>query len=288
MASVQQLKRRITSVSNTKQITKAMELVAASKMRRAQDAAGLSRDYKNTAMQILTSIAEKTDVAKQPLYTKRAIKKRTLIVITSDRGLAGAYNSNVLKAFAKELTSDKESSVTPQAIVIGKQAARFAARLIDVDVIGVYENFAEQPTANDIRPILNTVVEQYRNLQTDAVDIIYTNYLSSIRQELTIERLLPVAYHAVRISEDLHNADFEPSARAVLETVTNRLVESQLHQALLESQASEQSMRMMAMKSASDNASDIINDLTLAFNTARQAGITQEIAEITGGAEAIK
>lgn len=288
MASAQQLKRRISSVSNTKQITKAMELVAASKMRRAQDAAGLSRDYKNTAVEILTSVAEKTDVTRQPLYAKRTLKKRTLIVITSDRGLAGAYNSNVLKAFTKELSNDQSTGIASQVIVIGKQVSRFAVRLLDTDVIGVYENFVEQPSANDIRPILNTVIEQYRTKQTDAVDIIYTNYLSSIRQELTIERLLPVAYHAVRISEDLQNAEFEPSARAVLETVTVRLIESQLHQALLESQASEQSMRMMAMKSASDNANDIINDLTLAFNTARQAGITQEIAEITGGAEAIK
>lgn len=172
--------------------------------------------------------------------------------------------------------------------MIGKQAARFASRLSDVNVIGVYENFAEQPTANDMRPILTTIIEQYTNQTVDAVDIIYTNYLSSIRQELSVERLLPAAYEAIRISDDVHHAEFEPSPRVVLESVTQRLIEAQLNQALLESQASEQSMRMMAMKNASDNASDIIDDLTLAFNTARQAGITQEIAEITGGAEAIK
>ena len=288
MASVQQLKRRISSVSNTKQITKAMELVAASKMRRAQEAAGLSRDFRNTACEILTRIAELIDVNRHPLYTIRKLKTRLIIVVTSDRGLAGAYNNNVLKAFAKELTHDEEQVVTTQVIVIGKQAARFASRLLKVNVIGVYENFAEQPTANDIRPILTTITELYTNQTVDAVDIIFTNYLSSIRQELTIDRLLPAAFEAVRISDDVQQAEFEPSPRVVLESVTQRLIEAQLNQALLESQASEQSMRMMAMKNASDNASDIIDDLTLAFNTARQAGITQEIAEITGGAEAIK
>ena len=288
MASVQQLKRRISSVSNTKQITKAMELVAASKMRRAQEAASLSRDFRNTAREILTRIAELIDVNRHPLYTIRKLKTRLIIVVTSDRGLAGAYNSNVLKAFAKELTHDEEQAVATQVIVIGKQAARFASRLLNVNVIGVYENFAEQPTANDIRPILTTITDLYTKQTVDAVDIIYTNYLSSIRQELTIDRLLPAAFEAVRISDDVQQAEFEPSPRVVLESVTQRLIEAQLNQALLESQASEQSMRMMAMKNASDNASDIIDDLTIAFNTARQAGITQEIAEITGGAEAIK
>ena len=288
MASVQQLKRRISSVSNTKQITKAMELVAASKMRRAQEAASLSRDFRNTAREILTRIAELIDVNRHPLYTIRKLKTRLIIVVTSDRGLAGAYNSNVLKAFAKELTQDEEQAVATQVIVIGKQAARFASRLLNVNVIGVYENFAEQPTANDIRPILTTITDLYTKQTVDAVDIIYTNYLSSIRQELTIDRLLPAAFEAVRISDDVQQAEFEPSPRVVLESVTQRLIEAQLNQALLESQASEQSMRMMAMKNASDNASDIIDDLTIAFNTARQAGITQEIAEITGGAEAIK
>lgn len=287
MASTQQLKRRIGSVKNTKQITKAMEMVSASKMRRAQDMAAKSRDYRNLANALLTRLRELTDVTKHPLFTQRAVKTRVVIVITSDRGLAGAYNSNVLRQLAKELRQDQQDSVTSQLIPIGKQAANFAAKLEGIESLAVYQNFPESPSANDIAPLLTTITDLYTSLTVDAVDIIYTDYKSSISQEVAVQRLLPAAFTTVLISDDLENAVFEPSAQAVLDSVTERLIEANLSQALLESQASEQSMRMMAMKNATDNANELIGDLTLAFNTARQAAITQEIAEITGGAEAI-
>jgi F-type H+-transporting ATPase subunit gamma len=287
MASTQQLKRRITSVSSTKQITKAMELVAASKMRRAQDNAAKSRDYRNLASAILTRLRELTNVNKHPLFTQRTITTRLIIVVTSDRGLAGAYNSNVLRKLAAELTKDKETKVTSQLIVVGKQAANFAAKLENVEVLAAYQDFPEHPTPNNIRPILNTITELYEQKAIDSADVIYTDFKSSINQEVTLHRLLPAAFTEVHIPADLENASFEPSAQAVLDSVSLRLIEANLNQALLESQASEHSMRMMAMKSATDNANELIDDLTLAFNTARQAAITQEIAEITGGAEAI-
>jgi F-type H+-transporting ATPase subunit gamma len=206
--------------------------------------------------------------------------------------LAGAYNSNVLRRLTRELLADKEAGIKSQAIVIGKQGAKFIVRFEDVELVAAYTDFPENPTANDIRPILDTVIQKFKDGEADAVDVLYTDYKSSITQEVTIERLLPVAY----ADQDEDSDDvtiqgevvFEPSAKAVLQTVTERLIESQLNQAFLESSASEQSMRMMAMKNASDNASDLIEDLTLAFNTARQAAITQELAEITGGSEAIK
>lgn len=288
MASRQQLKQRITSVKSTKQITKAMELVSASKMRRAQELALRSRDYRNAARQILARLRELTDVRKHPLYVQRPIKTRLHVIVTSNRGLAGAYNSNVLKMVTRELAADKAAGVTSQAIVVGKQGARFIVRFADVAVIAAYQDFPDHPTANDIRPIMNTVVEQFMAGTADAVDVLYTDYKSSITQDVTSERILPAAYVDDPIEPDLENAIFEPSATAVLNAVTERLIEAQLTQAFMESAASEQSMRMMAMKSATDNASDLIEDLTLAFNTARQAAITQELAEITGGAEAIK
>lgn len=288
MASTQQLKRRIGSVKNTKQITKAMELVSASKMRRAQDNANLSRDYRNLANQILTRLKELTDVSKHPLFTQRTVKTRLLMVITSDRGLAGAYNSNVLRRLSAELKTDLEAGVKTQLLIVGKQAAQFAAKLEGIEVLAVYQEFPEYPTANDIRPIMDTLTDLYKESSIDAVDIIYTEYKSSISQEVTVDRLLPAAFHTVPLSDDMENAVFEPSPKAVLDSVTERLIEANLNQAFLESSASEQSMRMMAMKNATDNANDLIDDLTLAFNTARQAAITQEIAEITGGAEAIK
>jgi len=288
MASSQQLKARIGSVKNTKQITKAMELVSASKMRRAQELAVRSRDYRNLAREILARLRELTDVAKHPLYMDRDIKTRLHIVITSNRGLAGAYNSNVLRQITKELLADKEQGVKSSVIVIGKQGAKFIVRFEGVEVLSAYEDFPEQPTAQAIRPILDEILAAFTSKHVDAVDITFTDYKSSILQEVTTDRVLPAAIVADDVKKNLADAVFEPSPKKVLESVTERLIESQITQAFMESSASEQSMRMMAMKSATDNASDLIDDLTLAFNTARQAAITQELAEITGGAEAIQ
>ncbi len=289
MANTIALKRRINSVKNTKQITKAMELVSASKMRRAQEQALKTRDYSILASTILTHLREFTDVNKHPLYQTRYIMTDKLyIVIASDRGLAGAYNSNVLRQLNKELKADKENNVKSKLIVVGKQVNQFVSRLEGVEVIAVYNDFPEQPDANNLRPILNTIIEEYSDKKVDSVDIIHTLYKSSIAQEVSMMRILPVAFTETPIDPDLENATIEPSPKEVLEGVTERLVESQLAQAFYESQASEHSMRMMAMKNATDNANEIVDDLTLAFNTARQASITQELAEITGGAEAIK
>lgn len=288
MASRQQLKQRIGSVKSTRQITKAMELVSASKMRRAQEYAYRSRDYRNLARQILARLRQLTDVSKHPLYAERKVKTRLHIIVTSNRGLAGAYNSNILKALTRELQQDKAAGIASQAIVIGKQGARFIVRFEHVEVVAAYQDFPDHPTANDIRPILSTIVDKFVSGEVDVVDVTYTDYKTSISQEVTVERLLPAAYVDEPVVPDLEHAVFEPSPKAVIEEITERLIESQLNQACMESAASEQSMRMMAMKNATDNASDLIDDLTLAFNTARQAAITQELAEITGGAEAIQ
>ena len=311
MASTQQIKGRIKSVKSTKQITKAMELVAASKMRRAQEATVASRDYTKTARAILTRLRELTDVSKHPLFVTREVKSRILIVMTSDRGLAGAYNSNVLRQLAKELQMDRDNGVETKLILIGKQAAKFTAKIEGVNVLGSYNNMPEKPTLADLSPILHTIKTEFVGEKVvapedndgglygkkkaqqqipnvDAVDVLFTDYKSSVVQEVTQTRLLPAAFADSNISADLELAIFEPNPQVVLDTVAERLVDVQLWQAYLESQASEQSSRMMAMKTASDNAGELIDDLTLAMNTARQAAITQELAEITGGAEAMK
>ncbi len=289
MANTTALKRRITSVKNTKQITKAMELVSASKMRRAQDHAIKTRDYSHLAAAILTRLRQLTDVSNHPLFQERLLlKRKCYIVITSDRGLAGAYNSNVLRRLTRELQIDTETQVSTELIVIGKQASHFVSRLENANIIAAYTEFPEQPSANDLRPILQTILQMYAQSSTDAVDVIFTDYKSSITQEVTVRRLLPAAFTEENLSKDLDKAIFEPSAKEVLDEVTERLIEVQLAQMFYESQASEHSMRMMAMKNATDNANELVDDLTLAFNTARQAGITQELAEITSGAEAIK
>lgn len=288
MANTTALKRRITSVKNTKQITKAMELVAASKMRRAQEQTTRTRDYATLARQILTRLRELTDVSKHPLFVQRTVKNKLYIVVTSDRGLAGAYNSNVLRQLTKSLRQDSENNINAQLIIVGKQAARFVSRLENINVLAAYSDFPERPTANDIQPILNTITDLFTKADVDAVDAIFTDYQSSITQVVQVQRVLPAAFSDVPVPAQLDLAVFEPSPQVVLESITLRLIESQLNQIFYESQASEQSMRMMAMKNATDNANELVDDLTLAFNTARQAAITQELAEITGGAEAIK
>jgi len=282
------LKRRIGSVKNTKQITKAMELVAASKMRRAQEFAQHGRAYREAAYSLLTRLSVITEVNDHPLFVKRDIKTRLYVVITSNRGLAGSYNSNVIRLLAKAILEDSKTGVKSQVVAIGKQAAQFARRLEGVDLVAAYDGYGDQPTSNDVRPLLSSLSGMYADKKVDDVQLIYTEFKTNIVQIAKSLSLLPARFEATENVDSLAQVTFEPSVAEVLDSVTERLLEVQLWQALLESLASEHSMRMMAMKSATDNASDLIDDLTLAFNTARQSAITQELAEITGGAEAMK
>ncbi len=287
MASTQQLRQRIKSVKSTKQITKAMEMVAASKLRRAQEAAQKSREFAKIANELLTRIRQMTDVNINPLFIRRTIKNRLIIVVASDRGLAGGYNASLLKEFAAELKKDKAGGVTNKVITVGKKATAFTAKVHNMEVIGAYHDFVDNPTAEDLRPILITAINGFTKNEFDAVDIVYTDFISSISQIPKTSRLLPVAFEDVVLPSHLEDAVFEPTPNKVLEEVTERFVEVTMMQYMLESAASEHSSRMLAMKNATDNANDIVDDLTLALNTARQAAITQELAEITGGAEAI-
>lgn len=289
MAQTQLIKRRIRSVGNTRQITKAMELVAASRMRRAQEAALRSRAYAGSSGEILARLSQITDTKKHPLFSKRRIKLSLTILITSDRGLAGAYNNNLLKIFADSI---KDSTAKNKAVVIGQKGARFVSQFKEVELIGAYTDWPNEPTSHDIRPISQTAIDLFTMRQVDNVEIIFTDFISSIRQQVRTLQLLPITSldeesPKREIGTNLANAVFEPSPLAVLEAIVPKLVEARLYQTVLEASASEQSMRMMAMKNATDNANDLIDDLTLAYNGARQAGITQELAEISAGAEAI-
>jgi F-type H+-transporting ATPase subunit gamma len=289
MANTITLKRRIGSVKNTKQITKAMELVAASKMRRAQEHAIHGRAYREAAHSLLTRLSTITDVENHPLFVRREIKSRVYVVITSNRGLAGAYNSNIIRQLSRAIVDDQKKQIAVKVIAIGKQVANFVRRIEGVEMIAAYPGFGDHPTANDVRPVLNMMVQLYTDKQADDIRLLYTNFRSNLVQEATSLALLPAHFEGDDSSDgSINSVTFEPSVEAVLDNVTVRLLEVQIWQAMLESIASEHSMRMMAMKNATDNATDLIDDLTLAFNTARQAAITQELAEITGGAEAIK
>ncbi len=289
MASTQQLKRRIGSIKNTKQITKAMELVAASKMRKATEAAQRGRAYREAAHSMLSRLTTVTEISEHQLYKIRPIKTRLYVPITSNRGLAGAYNANIIKMLTRAANDDKKQAIATRVIVIGRRGSQFLRRIEHIDVIAVYDNFSDHPTANDIRPILDSVVDKYRKAEVDEVCLLYTEHKSNITQIAQSLVILPAVFDDDSTdNQGLSDVTFEPSVSEVLENVTERLLEVQIWQALLESIASEHSMRMLSMKNATDNATEIIDDLTLEFNTARQAKITQELAEITGGAEAMK
>jgi F-type H+-transporting ATPase subunit gamma len=292
MASRQQIKRRIGSVKSTKQITKAMQLVAASKLRRAQEAVVGPRAYAELAREILARLRANTEGESEfHLYAERPIKERLLIVIASDIGLAGAYNANVLRRMIQEIQADRDKGVTTSIIAIGKQAAHAVNRIQGLEVRAIYQDLPDKPSSDDLRPILTSIVGLFADQIVDAVDIVTTKFLSTVSQKVQVLRLLPAGIEA-EVTEQpkaINSAvTIEPSAEVLLRSTTLRLLDAQIYQALLESEASEQSSRMVAMKNATDNASDIIDDLTLEFNNARQAAITQELAEITGGAEAIK
>jgi len=267
-----------------------MELVAASKMRKATEYAQRGRSYREAAHDLLSRLTTVTDVKDHPLYVQREVRTRLYVVITSDRGLAGAYNANIIKMLTKSAIEDSKKNIKVQAIVVGNRGIQFVRRIDDIELIAAFTGFGDNPNANDIRPILTSVVEQYVSKTVDDVQLLYTVHRSNILQEANALSLLPARLDVTESSSmaSLSNVTFEPSVTAVLDNVTQRLLEVQIWQAMLESIASEHSMRMLSMKNATDNANDLIGDLTLAFNTARQANITQEIAEVTGGAEAMK
>lgn len=289
MPSTRALKTRIRSVKSTKQITKAMQLVAASKMRRAQDAEKASAPYTKLANEILTHLASQGETDRHPLFVaKDKIKSRLLIVIATDKGLAGAYDANVLKLYSRQLLDDQNGSIDNQTITVGRRANRFASRLKNLKVVAAYQDLPDDPTGGQLHAITDAAMDAFKAGEVDAVDIIFTEFISSVNQQATIQRILPAGYEKVEVSDNVREAEFEPSAEEVLEAVTYRLVEAQVYHALLTARASEYVMRMLAMKNATDNASDLIDDLTLEMNKARQSAITQELAEISGGVEAMK
>lgn len=287
MASTIVLKRRIGSIKNTRQITKAMQLVSASKLRRAQEYAMASRAYSDLANELLARLGGIGEVERQSLFAKRSVKTRLYVLITSNSGLAGAYNANVLKVLTQSLQADRAAKVASSVIAVGNKGAQFVRRLQGVELLAVHPAYGDHPTANDVRPVLNTITEEYRDEKFDEIHILYTKFKSTVSQEALGLQLLP-AQPLASEPATATISNFEPDVETVIDQVATRLIESQLWQAVLESLASEHAMRMVAMKNATDNAKELIDDYTLELNTARQAAITQELAEITGGAEAMK
>ncbi len=193
-----------------------------------------------------------------------------------------------MKAYIQALREDDTAGVRNETIAVGRKASQFVARLKDTEICGTYTDLPDHPEGSEFYAILTTACAMYEETKVDAVDIIYTKFVSSITQVATVQRILPAGFTETEVKETVRDALYEPSSEVVLEGVARRLVGAEIFQAMLDARASEHSMRMLAMKNATDNANDLVDDLTLEMNKARQAAITQELAEISGGAEAMK
>jgi F-type H+-transporting ATPase subunit gamma len=293
VAQTQILKRRVRSVKNAKQITKALEVVAASRMRKIQSSVNQARDYGNLAADIIRRVAPSQE-AQQHSYFKQPKDSagKLYIVFNSDRGQAGAFNSNIFHLVTSSMFQDHQKGITPSVIVFGKKGSRYFAKLQNINLLGAYINVEDHPETNVFAPVIDSIEKGFSSGDFGIVNIVYNEFISALNQKSRIKQLLPVA-----LADDIEQPDvdsrenivyeFEPNLEAVIDEALRLYLESQLMQARIESAASEYSMRMVAMGNANRNAGDLIESLTLELNATRQATITQEIAEITGGAAAI-
>lgn len=288
MPSRQQIRSRIRSVTSTKQITRAMQLVSASKLRRAQEAVDKPRLYSEVAREMLTSLRQLAQAqGGHELFRERPVKRRLIIAIGSNRSLAGAYNANIIRELIKQIRADEAAGIQTSVICIGRQIARSVVRLKGVNIVGVYTDLSDQPNSMALQPVLVSAFDDFAEDGLDQVDLLYTVYQSTIKQTVQLDRLLPAGFVDSPLDDDLRHVEIEPSVEELIDVTVVRFLAAQLQQAYLEAIASEHAIRMLAMKNATDNASDIIDDLTLEFNNARQAAITQELSEISAGVEAL-
>jgi F-type H+-transporting ATPase subunit gamma len=279
MAALQDIKRRIRSVTNTRQITKAMQLVAASKLRKYQQAALTPQAYAQAARELLEHLGKSLEVQHHPFFQVRPVKRALTVVVAGDRTLAGPYNSNIYRAFTKHV---QELGVPQEVIGVGRQTGHHIKRTESVSEIAVYAIESGTGDVELAQPILHQMIDLFLSGEIDVVHLLYTKFHTTVNQEVALSQLLPIEPPAGEAAQ----SELEPNPKDLLDIATRRLLEAQLLQAILESRASEQAARMLAMMNASDNADDLIKDYTLAYNNARQADITQELAEISAGAEA--
>ncbi|WP_080843845.1 F0F1 ATP synthase subunit gamma [Cytobacillus gottheilii] len=285
MASLRDIKSRITSTKKTSQITKAMQMVSAAKMNRAEMNAKSFVPYMEKIQEVTASIAKGSMDANHPMLTSRPVKKTGYVVITSDRGLAGAYNSNILRTVYQTIQNRHKSTDEYAIIAIGRTGRDFFKKRgmnVILDIVAV----SDQPSFTDIKDIASKTVGMFLDETFDELYLYYSHYVSAIQQDVTERKLLPLT--DISSSGTLTSYEFEPNAEEILEVLLPQYAESLIYGSLLDSKASEHAARMTAMKNATDNANDLINSLSLVYNRARQAAITQEITEIVGGAAALE
>jgi len=287
MAGGREIVSKIRSVENTKKVTSALEMVSASKIRKSQDLMKRSRPYSRMMHRVIGHLGKANPEYRHPFTIKHPdVKKVGYIVISSDRGLCGGLNNNLFKKMLANMSEWRDKDVEISLVALGKKAIAYFKN-INVEMTAVASELGEQPQIEDLVGTITAMLEEYRDRKVDRVYLVYNDFINTMVQKPVIEQLLPLPPTDDEEVRDIWDYIYEPDAETLLNSVMVRYIEALVYQGVLENLASEHAARMIAMKSATDNASDLIDELNLVYNKARQAAITQEISEIVGGAAAV-
>jgi len=289
MSKAKEIRDKIKSIQNTKKITKAMEMVAASKMKKVQDSMAKSRPYSEKIKDVIKNVGEGVLEYKHPYVVAREEKNIGVIIVSTDKGLCGGLNVNLFKNFMRSILDFKNNNVGIKAVIIGKKAELFAKR-VGLSVVGSVNNLGDNPKVSDLLGIIKIVSDLYLNKEIDSVYLVYNRFKNTMSQIPVYEKVIPIQ-SSVSVEKEtkkrLWDYLYEPEPEKLFELLMKRYIESLVYQSVVENIACEQAARMVAMKSATDNAGELINTFKLMYNKARQASITQELSEIVAGAEAV-
>ena len=287
MAGGREIKTKIKSVQNTRKVTRALEMVSASKIRKAQERMKASRPYARAMRQVIGHLAQANSEFQHPyLVERKEIRRVGYVIVSSDRGLAGGLNNNLFRKLLGEFRQWQEKGVEVDVVTIGQKASVFFRR-IKVDMLATVTHLGDTPQVEQLVGVVKVMLDAYDAGKVDKVFLAYNDFVNTMTQKATFDQLLPLPPAETQMAKHEWDYIYEPDAESVLEHVLTRYIESLVYQAVMENVASEHAARMVAMKSASDNATKLIDTLNLVYNKARQAAITQEISEIVGGAAAV-
>ena len=287
MAGGREIKTKIKSVQNTRKVTRALEMVSASKIRKAQDRMKASRPYARAMKQLIGHLAQANSEFQHPYLVERASPKRVgYIIVSSDRGLAGGLNNNLFRKLLVEMRQWQEKGVEVDVVTIGQKASVYFRR-VRVNMLASVSHLGDAPKLDQLIGVIKVMLDGYTEASLDRVFVVYNDFVNTMTQRAAFDQLLPLPAAETQVARHDWDYIYEPDAATVLDHVITRYIESLVYQAVLENIASEHAARMVAMKAASDNASKLIGTLQLVYNKARQAAITQEISEIVGGAAAV-
>ena len=291
MASLKEIRAKVASIKSTQKITRAMQMVAASKMRRAQERMQLGRPYADSMRRVVSHLVKASPDYKHPYLVPRAVNRVGYIVVSSDRGLAGGLNINLFKKLMQHVKQQKSQSVETRFAVIGQKGVSFFKTFAG-KVIAAETHYGDNPSFEQLSVPVQVMLDAYNRGEIDEIYLVYNEFVNAMTQNPSVQRLVPIAAESL-VDETMANREYswdyiyEPTTKELLDGLMGRYVESIVYQGVVENIASEQSARMVAMKAATDNAGNLINELQLVYNKLRQAAITREISEIVGGAAAV-